>query len=578
MTRMLILLRKIRIQNEKVVDQRDDEVEANVLNVGSDKAQDLQLFGREVAPRHCVLQLQPDGRLHIECRGQHQVTVAAGDVGRTDVGLGEWVQIGRHRLALVAPPPGFDAAIEVRIDIEATESIEDRLREPLTLKLPPVRRYSYLLALLVLLAGLGLPLLGYYNSNADAVLKESSLPSDLFWSSGPLSDPHHLPGMAENCKACHQQPFERVPNRACLECHADTTAHFAPAHPVVADFNERCSSCHKEHNEPANLVVEDKRLCTDCHSDSQQRLVEAAPAVGAFSVGAAPADIKSVRGFGQDLHPQFLVALLRASGQGWSIRREPLDAGATEASHLKFPHDVHLDSDKVSAADGLGADERALVCRDCHQLERDGEHFAPITMESTCVACHSLAFDQRDPGRQPPHGQPAAVRTYLEEFYVKLAAQQRHGPPTKQTRRVPGSQPERHCSGDPLQCGLRWAEEEMELLFTKTGCVSCHEVSRQDDEWRVAEVRLARDWYPGARFDHRPHLNPGVSQDEESCLDCHQAGRSSTSKDVLMPGLEYCVDCHGEARHAERRVGNIPLQCIDCHGFHRSGLTTMKEL
>lgn len=570
---MLILVRQIRVRGDEIVDQRDVEMETDALRVGSGKGQDLQLFGDAVAPEHAVLRPRPDGRLRVEGRSGNQVTAADRDVGRADLAIGEVARIGTHRISLVEAPPGFDAAIEVRIDADAAQSVRDRLGDELALKLPGIRGYAYMLALLVIGLALALPLLGYYHDGAGEALEAHGGPTDRLWSTGPLADAHHLPGIADDCNVCHVEPFERVRDETCLGCHEATTVHFAPAHPLTGEFGGDCRACHKEHNEPPTLIVEDKRLCTDCHAQEQQRLIETAPAVGTTPVAAAPDDVPPATAFTADAHPEFLASLLRREDQGWRVHRRRLDGGAAESSHLKFPHDVHLDAAKVSLADGPGSEDRALACTDCHTLEKEGEHFRPVTMETTCAGCHSLAFDDAQPDRQLPHGEPEALRTHLEEFYVRQAALQQRAGPTPPARRVPNTPETRRCEGEPLDCGVAWADQEMDRLFTKAGCVSCHVVDREaDGDWRVRPVRLVEDWFPAARFDHRPHLNPGMDDDGATCTGCHRAQDSSDSQDVLMPGIETCAGCH-----AEDRRQSVALQCVDCHAFHRTGMAAMGE-
>lgn len=575
---MLILLRQIRMRGERIVDQRDLELDTAALRVGSGKGQDLQLFGDGIGAEHAVLRPQAGGRLRIDTRGGGRIRVDGQDVARAELAPDEWARIGPHRLAPVAAPPGFDAAVEVRIDADAAQSIKDRLRSELTLKLPRVRRHAYGLALLVLLVGLAFPMAGYFDDRADATIERFGGPTDDLWSSGPLASAHHVPGIADDCNACHVEPFKRVSDETCIGCHERTTAHFAPAHPLTEEFDGACRDCHREHNEPSNLIVRDKGQCTDCHARAMRRLADAAPAVDGMPVARAPDEVRPVTAFTAGGHPDFLASVLRpaddpADGERWRVHRQPLDgADAHESSRLKFPHDIHLDADKVSLADGPSSVDRALACDDCHSLEKEGEHFRAVTMEDTCAGCHSLAFDDAQPDRQLPHGEPATLRTHLEEYYVRQAAIQRRAEPPRPARRVPDEPITRRCEGEPLDCGREWADAEMDKLFTKAGCVSCHEVERGDDEWTVAPVKLVRDWFPAARFDHRPHLNPGARADGETCLGCHEATASSHSEDILMPGIDNCVTCH-----AEDRPRSVALQCVDCHSFHRPGMALMGE-
>lgn len=574
---MLILIRKIRMRAGQVVDRHDTEARTQSLRVGSGEDQELQLFGAGIAPAHAVIKARADGELRIECKKGQHVRIGEKDLRRALLNPGEWAQLGPHRITAMATPPGFQAAIEVRIDTEAAPAIKDRWRDGLTLKLPSLRRYSYGLAILVALIGLGLPLLSFFQPDTVRIVEDFTGPADQIWSTGPLATAHHLPGIADNCNVCHVKPFERVKNQACVECHDKTTVHFPTGHPVTEDFDNRCQACHKEHNEPPTLIVKDKTLCTDCHNNTQKRLLAGAPPVGTTPVASAPQKLPKVSAFSQAGHPEFLVSLLRNSDKGWRIQRARLGSDAAkESSGLKFPHDLHL-SKKVSLADGPSSVDRELVCTDCHQLSREGEHFEPVGMETTCAGCHSLAFDDVQPGRQLPHGDPQRLKTYLEEYYISQAARgQLNTAPSANRRLLPNAKQTqtRRCSGSTLKCGTQRADEEMTKLFTKAGCVSCHEVYRADDQWQVRPVRLVEDWYSAARFDHVPHLNPGANlgDNNETCVNCHAAKTSEHSEDVLMPGIENCMQCHNEARSSA-----VVLQCVDCHDFHRPGLPTMGD-
>lgn len=601
---MLILVRKTRARGEQDLDSRDLEVSARTLRVGSGKNAHIQLFGGGVGSDHARLRPLRDGRLKIHCRGGNRVAVEGSTRARTVLNPGQTADIGPHRVTASQAPPGFDAAVDVRIDIEATQPLQNRLKAQFALKLPRIRALNYVLALAVAIIGLGLPLAGFYHEDITRALTEATGPTvdktlsdwgvsgtqlgkrlaaatdnaDWLWSSGDLANAHHLPAIADNCNVCHVDAFVRVRDAACINCHDETTAHFAPKHPMVAEFEGHCRACHSEHNEPSTLIVRDNALCADCHAVERPRLLASAAPVGGLPVDAAPPTVRPATAFSADAHPDFLVSLVRPAdrpGGGWQVYRTPLDADVRETSNLIFPHELHLNPEKVSFADGPSDVERALVCTDCHQLEpqadNQGEHFAPITMESTCRGCHSLAFDDVTPDRQLPHGQPETLRTYLQEYYVTQAAKAEQAPPPEPARRVPETAPMRRCTGDPLDCGLAWADAQMDKLFTKAGCVTCHEVHQDSvGQWQVAPVRLVADWYPAARFDHVPHLNPEAGAENETCSNCHEAEASEKAHDVLMPGLDNCVQCHGD-----NLQNPVALQCTTCHAFHRPGMATM---
>ena len=62
---------------------------------------------------------------------------------------------------------------------------------------------------------------------------------------------------------------------------------------------------------------------------------------------------------------------------------------------------------------------------------------------------------------------------------------------------------------------------------------------------------------PKSRFSHDKHR-------DMQCTDCHAAGESLSSADVLLPKIETCRDCHGGGTSTAK----VPSTCIMCHGFH----------
>jgi len=65
-------------------------------------------------------------------------------------------------------------------------------------------------------------------------------------------------------------------------------------------------------------------------------------------------------------------------------------------------------------------------------------------------------------------------------------------------------------------------------------------------------------------FDHDAHK-------QEKCTSCHEAGKSTTSADLLLPGIKDCRTCHlGE----DAAKAKVPSTCAMCHGYHTSGQGT----
>lgn len=568
---MAILIRKTRLKNGAIIDQRDSEFHSDTLTLGSDSRSDLQLFGEGIAPRHATLHLGPSGRITLSAMGDRRLQIGSGPRESLELEPGDPVGLGPHSIALIEVPPGFDAALELRVDDDAKPDIRHRYAETLRLKLPPTRALSYVGALLILVVGLAIPLVGYFQPEFAAKTQHLPIPDDSLWLSGPLSDPHHVPGVADNCQSCHTTPFKQVGNTECSACHQHTAVHFIAPHPGVTDDAEQCTNCHKEHNEPSMLIVSDDALCINCHAQSLQRAAD--------SIG--PSDtLAAATAFSEDAHPGFNVTLLQLQQHGdeltWQRIAKRLDQPETrEYSNLTFSHQLHLAGNevKVSGADGS---ERNLQCADCHTLAPDGEHFQPITMESSCQRCHSLDFNDQQPRRELPHTDGDELYHYLEEFFISAAVKMRSSPsdPDPAERWVPNWEMKQRCEGlSTLECGQRLAAWEAEQLFNKTGCITCHQVSKvagqEPARWQVEPVQLVQDWFVSARFDHRPHLL-GAAGTEGACLSCHKADTSEHASDILMPTLDTCVSCHGSEQHSQRS-----LQCADCHAFHRDGMPAM---
>lgn len=399
---------------------------------------------------------------------------------------------------------------------------------------------------------------------------------DSWWQSGPVHNAHTITNQGDGCKACHQNPFELVQESACLQCHEMPSAHVSSSitsailddsvNPTVegaaigkmnalereeikADMAVyRCTSCHREHEEPTALVPNTDGFCVDCH--------------------------QKVTAFSPQLHPE-LSALKVDNGGG-----------------LKFDHEYHMgEVSRQHSAQG-GNDNVGLACVDCHKLSADNEHFEPVDMDRDCRSCHALSMAAYGRERVLPHGEVDEIVRALEEYAVTATVLAREKPagnakkPSGYQRVIPGKQssvtPE--CRGPVLSCAAVLAEEALEEQFQITGCITCHEVTQGElgnaentpsilsasVAWQVAPIQMPSDWFEDARFDHKSHLAKGAT-DDQSCLDCHAALNSKSSVDVLMPKADSCFGCHDAGR-----ADAVQLSCTACHDYHR--ITTSHEL
>jgi hypothetical protein len=557
---MEALLRELHEGPDGIPEYRDTEISANDLTIGSAPDQRIQLLGSAIAPEHAVIR-KSGAKLEVSCRGGERIRVNDAEVSSAKLETGDVIELGGHKLTIAEPPGGFDVAIELRPNenIDASE-FESAFRTDLNQTWLSKRPAAWLLIAIVMILGVALPVTVMFMHHADRPTP-TWVPGDEFWNSGPLS-PAHQQAAGTRCDTCHKEPFVRVQDETCLSCHTTIHDHVSPEHLAVTQLGptQRCATCHREHNEPASFLVNSSdSMCVDCHAGSQTKFGQL--------------HVDPVSGFSKGHHPQFKPHLLKPTpveaGSGflfeWKTEVTTLDK-AVEQSNVKFSHNQHLDPDRVVRR----SDSKALNCADCHRLEPDGEHFAPITMENRCAECHELTFDPGAPERQLPHGKPREVVLTLQDYFTRKFSDPNAGRPTRERRRLPGhDEEEQTCNGAPFDCAMRSAHAEIENQFTRRGCVGCHTVvdtqSENDfDRFQVQPIRFARDYFPAGRFDHRSHQIQGKLTGDDACLSCHKAKQSQDSKDLLLPAMGKCEECHGDRPAVERVV----VQCVSCHSYH----------
>jgi len=567
---MDLLLREMYIAADQGSEFLDRELSGNEISIGSGQDQLIQLIGTEIASAHAVV--RGGGTVSIKCQRGCKVLLNDESVSSGTLNEGDVLGIGGHRLKVLKTPAGFDIALELDPDRNVDASAyQNAYRTNLTDTWLSKRSPSWIFVAIVLLGGLIIPAL-FMGEEPDNAVRDF-LPTDLVWSSGPLLPAHNV-AMKDDCSACHQKPFERVQDDACLVCHTNITDHILPHgnNNYLAETTQvgRCASCHKEHNEPAYMVVNSDALCIDCHAEPAR-------------LGGDNPHLQPVHGFSANEHPAFEVALLvpsqtnRSSGTtfDWNVIETKLDQ-ATESSNLKFPHDIHLDVEKVRDANKGSA----LECGSCHTLAADQEHFVPISMEQHCQDCHELSFDIAAPKRQLPHGQPNEAIIAMEGHFMRVYSDPNRKKSGTARRRLPGKRGNQAaCKGSAFDCAMQRTRDETLIQFTRRGCITCHRVEdlQSDDiysRFQVYPVRLSQDFIPAAKFNHRSHLTQKDAEGDAACLTCHKARESGDSAELLIPDLGNCVDCHSDRNLAD----TVPLDCIACHAYHPLGEEPVRYL
>ncbi|MFK8021396.1 MAG: cytochrome c3 family protein [Pseudomonadales bacterium] len=540
----------------------DLDYDAKELSFGSDDRCLVSLG----LPAGCQLVIRKTGDGKASYRADKGLSVSCNDEASSkgSLSLGDTLVVEGYELSLVAAPMGFDLAIQVQSS-GALTAAKPRFATDLAQSAISVRVIGYIALALILVFFLVLPTVGLFDEDVSKSLRDLPIPSDNSWSSGPLIPAHRIPEIGDNCQTCHVQPFQMVQDQQCLACHRDLKDHINLDVHKVHEFAEfRCASCHRDHNEPAQIVRTDDGLCVDCHAEIDRFDIK--------SVADADVRSKPVTGFADGAHPAFRYSMLTPKGKGgsmgWEIERPSLPhSELVEKSNLKFPHDLHLDPEKVQ----LQNSGEPMQCNNCHQLQDDGEHFAPVSMDKDCRSCHSLTFDVFDPDIELPHGDQRSAIVAMEAHFIReftdpVLREQRAA--TK-PRRVPGKREGRAaCQGTGLDCGRAEALKEAEYQFANTGCVTCHVVvdtgaSDISDRWYIQPIKISNDWYTRSDFDHQSHLALAGENERAVCESCHAVADSSLATDISIPEIGNCLQCHDTSTH-----DTVALDCVGCHGYH----------
>jgi predicted CXXCH cytochrome family protein len=354
--------------------------------------------------------------------------------------------------------------------------------------------------------------------------------------------------------------FSRM-DAACIKCHRAQSFHQAN----VARGTS-CSVCHLEHQGGGPLPPVASTHCTECHGEGAQMAASAAlgralPAA-LFAKPATPGVILFPDGRPADGLTQTITAF---AGHHPEFRANL--AGRRDDNPLAFNHAVHLTGNVPKLAG------RPLECASCHRPDASGAFMQRISFEQHCRACHSLQFDERNPGMQLPHGDATYVRAYLRSLPAQYAD---HG--SRQLGITGKNELRRYVEEQMLRLRDRVRTGELleeQVFFSDArkgpaaaiagldgpgrakfaGCAYCHEVTpRANAAPRVTVPAIPDRWMLHARFNHAKHT-------PMACTACHAAAKSRSTSDIIMPSQRTCVVCHSPK-------GGVRDNCTACHGYH----------
>lgn len=542
------------------VSRSEVAVSGNAIKLGRSTTCEVYLADPRVSLHHATL-LDHDGAFYIEAAPSAIITVNGLLERFGRLSEGAKIALGPYDIEVVTPSPGHDLALSIELTRpmgDEMSQLRTRSRIGLAETGLSKRLWSWALFCVVILLFLILPMTGFFSKPARDALANFPAATDQSWDTGEISTAHRFFG--SNCNACHQKPFVMVRDNACLECHKDTRNHADPAFFNLAELTEtRCATCHKEHKGSQVLVRSDEAFCANCHRRLDEKASQTA--------------LLNASDFGRD-HPEFRPTFI-IGHKPTDIIRVSLKAKAkpVERSNLKFPHDAHLNPGGVNSPGG----KVELRCASCHISDEGGMGFKPISMASQCQSCHRLEFEPSVTIRQAPHGSAAEAVLTVEEFYANIALKGGSTDPLAPdiVRRKPGTPLDSATRRQALAWANAKAREVAEDLFEWRVCVTCHEVTRSafPNAWQIKPVRVADRWLPFSEFNHAKHKT-------SACGDCHDAAKSKTSADVMIPGLESCRECHGGV---QEKKGKLASSCVTCHVFHgkkefmmgdRTGMTT----
>jgi hypothetical protein len=584
---MAFVLRNISYSADGRQIVRSSRVTDDLLKVGRDPESDIRLNDLAVALHHATLEQVSATRLGVSAEAGLTLEIdgSTTQFGQIDVATGGTVKIGPFLLRVLPQEMGSDdIAIDVeRADQDEAEEKFDTRRFALASVMPGKRPIAWTLVIVVLGLFLVWPIWAFYSQERDKAEYAQAFHGDRLWLSGSLSQGHAA--LANNCRACHVQPFVAVRDEACTSCHTRISDHadhgrLARARPDLGSWGRfqlavqetfgldagRCVDCHTEHEGPQEIPATPQQFCADCHTDLDARLRDS-------RLGDA-SDF-------EQLHPEFQPSvLIQWDGEQPRMQRVSLAQRPREMSNLKFPHALHLDRSggvaqmarRLSATYGFG---QQLECADCHVPTPDGVRFQPPDMEGDCAMCHSLAFEQIDGTvRTLRHGEPRQVVADVRAFYRAGLRERPAAVGTPRSR--PGDVNQIRAAIQSARArsaaGTR-ADQAVHAIFSQGGaCFDCHQVrpaAAGTMNYGIQPVAFPIRYMLHGWFDHRAHQivqRPGQPRQDGStaCLSCHAANASSDSTDLMIPNVASCRACHGG------ETSRLPVEssCAMCHDYH----------
>ena len=534
-------------KDAKVTRKTVGQFDQDIVVIGRGGRSDIILKDALVSLEHAELRAEGDGLKIKDLGSSAGFRIGSRMVRDGVVRAGNTLRFGESTLRIERTEDSWQLVEEKKeLILDSKEQREKFLKKlALSANLPAIGTFSGLLSLAALLIFFLYP------------VQSKDFKS---WNSGPISNSHQL--IAQDCKSCHFEPFQKVKDTSCTTCHnmQDHAPAFAPAslhkHPLL---ERGCVDCHREHNGNDGVTLKESSLCLGCHATPTDVLAQAK---------AQP--VKSV-----NEHPQFRL-MLQPDLIGGEYVRVSMDdeAKLKDNSHIKLNHKKHLEP--IRGPEGV----TTLQCSACHQPTQDQKGMQPISFVNHCQSCHGLEFDDRLKGVQVPHGNADLVYNTLYAEYAKLFLGNR--PQDDSIREAFGISRGRPGEKMPSVQAQPKADEDFkkekveqesraaeDRIYNKTACQLCHRITPSNLTAREAETKklsmfqvikpeIKDIWMPQSVFNHRSH-------EKMNCQDCHKGVSESTrTLQVLMPKIQQCKECHADNSAA----GKVESNCVMCHSYH----------
>ena len=558
--------------------RRSQRASGERVRLGRGTDNEVRLSDIHVGLRAAALAMR-DGALYVDRLDTSPLEVNGATVETAPVKPGDVIVLGPYRIEILPAPEGCDGAIQVEMTQPAGAALEGAAAAPIGLERAGVgkRTYAWSGFLLLAVICLAVPVFFFAGGVVKPWQKDTPTPAapkivGLSWNAGTVSNAHRF--FVADCATCHQNAFIQVSDKACMSCH-DTIASHVPHGAKLGSVGKElagldCVDCHTEHRGIQGSVIREAHLCLDCHQDLDKKV----PDAKVHDVGGWPKG-----------HPQFRVTLVADAAKKEMVRAE-LGTNPPPMDHpgLKFSHAAHLVKGGFPV---LGY--KQMGCADCHIPDTGGQEFKPITYKDQCERCHQLTFDKVAlpwPDAKVPHGDDTGVIAAVWNYYAGLAL--RGG--TDAAPMLPSAPSERRGAGmsappappPPPTDTPAWVTAKsmtaLQIIFDdKRGCAYCHYSTTTNGDWDTPKILagalppkanpphvvtppiLRTRFLPQAYFDHSSHR-------AMTCEDCHASRTAKTSSEVLIPGIDNCVKCHG----GENASLTAQSTCISCHYFHRS--------